>query len=38
MLTSIGKQFGESVESYLKKKRNARVEAKVGRICRKGTF
>jgi len=34
MLTSIGKQSGESVESVLKKKR----EATVGRICRRGRF
>ena len=34
MLRSIGKQYGESVESVLKKKRKARV----GKICRKGKF
>jgi len=34
MLRSIGKQFGESVESVLKKKRKAMV----GRICRKERF
>jgi len=34
MLRSISKQFGESVESVLKKKRKATV----GRICRKGRF
>jgi len=34
MLRSIGKQSGESVESVLKRKR----EAAVGRICRKGRF
>jgi len=34
MLTSIGKQSGESVESVLKKKR----EATVGSICRRGRF
>jgi len=34
MLRSIGKQYAESVESVLKKKRKATV----GRICRKGRF
>jgi len=34
MLTDIGKQSGESMESVLKKKRKATV----GRICRKGRF
>jgi len=34
MLRSIGKQFGESVESVLEKERKATV----GRICRKGRF
>jgi len=34
MLSSIGKQSMESVESVLKKKRKATV----GRICRKGRF
>ena len=34
MLRSIGKQFMESVESVLKKKRKATA----GRICRKGRF
>jgi len=34
MLRSSSKQFGESVESVLKKKRKATV----GRICRKGRF
>jgi len=34
MLTSVGKQFRESMEPILKKKRNAKVE----RICRKGSF
>jgi len=34
MLRSDGKQPGESVESVLKKKR----EAMEGRICRKGRF
>jgi len=34
MFRSIGKQSGESVESVLKKKR----EAVVGRIYRKGRF
>jgi len=34
ILTSIGEQSGESVESVLKKKRKATV----GRICRKGKF
>ena len=33
MLRSIGKQYGESVESVLKKKKR---KATVGRICRKG--
>jgi len=33
-LRSICKQFGESVDSVLKKKRKAMV----GRICRKGRF
>ena len=34
MLRSVGKQFGESVEAFLKKKRKATV----GRICRNGRF
>jgi len=34
MVSSIGKQSGESVESVLKKKRKATV----GRICRKERF
>jgi len=34
MLRSIGKQFGESVESVLKKKK----EATAGRICRREGF
>jgi len=34
MLRSIGKQFGESVESVLKKKRKVTL----GRICGKGRF
>jgi len=34
IVTSIGEQSGESVESVLKKKRKATV----GRICRKGKF
>ena len=34
MLRSVSKQSGESVESVLKKKR----EAIVGRICREGRF
>jgi len=34
MLRSIGRQYRESVESVLKKKRKAMV----GRICRKGRF
>jgi len=34
MLTTIGKQSGESAESVWKKKRKVAV----GRICRKGRF
>jgi len=34
MLRSIGKQFGESVESIMNKKRKTTV----GRICRKRRF
>jgi len=34
MLRSIIKQFGESMESVMKKKRKATV----GKICRKGRF
>ena len=34
MLRSVGKQFGESVESVLEKKRKATV----GSICRNGRF
>ena len=34
MHRSVGEQSGESVESVVKKK----VEAMVGRICRKGRF
>ena len=34
MLRSIGKQSGESVESVVKKKKNATV----GRTCRNGRF
>ena len=34
MLRSIGKQYGDSAESVLKKKRKAAV----GKICRKGRF
>ena len=34
MLRSIGKQYGESVESVLKNKRKATV----GRVCRKERF
>jgi len=34
MLRSVGKEFGESVESVRKKKRKAAA----GRICRKGKF
>jgi len=37
MLRSISKQFGESVESVLKKKREATVK-KVKNICIKGKF
>ena len=34
MLINIGKQYGESVESVLKKKRKTTA----GMICRKGRF
>ena len=37
MFRSIGKQSGESVESFLKKK-NKKKKAMVGRIDRKGKF